>query len=248
MKVITRTPWTYGSDSPFEPSVNSDLYLKTDILLADLYIFENFRDNCIISYGLDPAYYYTLPFTWDTMLKHTPINFEFLTDVDMILFIECGICGGLSQCSNRYAQANNKYQSTCSRMIHRNHQRTWSIMTSTTYTVMCQPLPYTDIHWVDNFNVINVALDSRWITFSKLTWYCNMMRTPIYRFVQRARNHSASREEAPCDIVKNVTSYIIAICNNVLTVSALQRSIVYCNSRNLHGFASTSNSIQILEF
>ncbi|KYN16525.1 hypothetical protein ALC57_11209, partial [Trachymyrmex cornetzi] len=47
----------------------SDLYLKTDVLLlAD--VFENLRDSCIASYGLDPAYYYTLPgFIWDAMLK-----------------------------------------------------------------------------------------------------------------------------------------------------------------------------------
>ena len=36
----------------------SDLYLKTDVLLAN--IFENFRDKCIENYGFDSAYYYTL--------------------------------------------------------------------------------------------------------------------------------------------------------------------------------------------
>jgi len=45
-----------------------------------------------------------LDFMWEMMLKHIRINFELLTDVDMVLFIERDIRGDLS-CFNRYAQA-----------------------------------------------------------------------------------------------------------------------------------------------
>ncbi|XP_076383568.1 uncharacterized protein LOC143260866 [Megalopta genalis] len=79
----------------------SDLYLKVDVLLL-ANVFENFREMSLDNYSLDPAHYYTLPgFAWDAML----------TDMDMLLFVERGLQGGLSQCSHRYARANNKYMS-----------------------------------------------------------------------------------------------------------------------------------------
>jgi len=61
-------------------------------------------------------------------------------------------------------------------------------------STMCQSLPYVDFWWVnnvENFDVMNVTLDHRQITFSKLTWSIrniSMICTPIYRFVRRVRN------------------------------------------------------------
>ncbi|XP_071637544.1 uncharacterized protein [Temnothorax longispinosus] len=140
----------------------SDLYLKTDVLLlAD--IVGNFRDTCLASYGLDPAYYYTLPgYTWDAMLRYTGVRFELLTDIDMALFVERGIRGGLSQCSLRYARANNR------------HVPTYDSSQPTTYLMyydvnnlygwaMCESLPYANFQWLDdpeNFDVTTVPADS----------------------------------------------------------------------------------------
>ncbi|XP_072403124.1 uncharacterized protein [Diabrotica undecimpunctata] len=72
-----------------------------------------FRQKCRDTYKLDPAWYYTMPgYTWDCMLKYTQCKLELLKDVDMILFMEKAIRGGISVCSNRYSEANNKYISS----------------------------------------------------------------------------------------------------------------------------------------
>ena len=83
------------------------LYVATDVLLlAD--VFENFRKVCQEKYGLDPAHYYSAPgLSWDALLKKTGVELELLTDMDMHLFIEKVMRGGISMVSKRYAKANN---------------------------------------------------------------------------------------------------------------------------------------------
>ncbi|VVC34523.1 Ribonuclease H-like domain [Cinara cedri] len=75
---------------------------------SDLYVFENFRDICMMSYNLVQAYYYTAPgFNYDVTLKYTRIGLELLSDYDMLLMFERGIHGDFVQPSMRYVKANN---------------------------------------------------------------------------------------------------------------------------------------------
>ena len=86
----------------------ADLYLKIDVLLlAD--IFENFRDALRATHSLDPAHFVSLSsYTWECCLKYTGVKLELLSDLDMVMFFERGIRGGMSQVSKRHAVANHK--------------------------------------------------------------------------------------------------------------------------------------------
>ena len=125
-----------------------DLYLKTDILfLAD--VFENFRKTCLHHYRLDPSHYMSSPgLSWDAILKMTKINLDLISDIDMQLFIEKGLRGGISYISHRHGKANNKYmrsynpqeENSYLMYLDANNLYGWA---------MSQPLPYGDFKWLD---------------------------------------------------------------------------------------------------
>ena len=130
-----------------------DLYLKIDILLLTD-VFENFRKTCLTYYKLDPLHYITSPgLAWDAMLKMTGINLELITDIDMQLFIEKGLRGGISYIAHRHATANNKYMKNFDldklisyiMYLDANNLYGWA---------MSQPLPYRNFRWVESNNVI----------------------------------------------------------------------------------------------
>ena len=87
------------------------------------------------------------------MLKMTKINLDLTSDIDMQLFIEKGMRGGISHISHRYAKANNKYMGSYNPgkensylvYLDANNLYGWA---------MSQPLPYRDFKWLDPEEVI----------------------------------------------------------------------------------------------
>ena len=78
-----------------------NLYNLSDVLLL-LDVFENFRNICVNHYGLDPAWYFSVP-------GLAKVQLELLSDADMLLMIESGIRGGITTISHHHAKANNEY-------------------------------------------------------------------------------------------------------------------------------------------
>ena len=133
------------------------LYLKTDVLLlAD--VFEKFIKVCLDCYGLDPCHYFNSSgLSWDAMLKMTGIELELISDIDMHLFVEKGMRGGISYISKRHSEANNKYlenyddtkENTFIMYFGVNNLYGWA---------MTQYLPYGNFKWmskkeIDKFNL-----------------------------------------------------------------------------------------------
>ena len=131
-----------------------NLYPQSDtLLLAD--VFENFRNKGIETYRLDPTYFLSAPsLTWQDYLKKTEAKLELLTDPNMLLMIEDGIRGGISQSSLRYAEANNKYmvdydrnkESSYFAHLVANNLYGWEVS---------QKLPVGGFKWVKNVSMID---------------------------------------------------------------------------------------------
>ncbi|KAK4874041.1 hypothetical protein RN001_013401 [Aquatica leii] len=142
----------------------SDVYLSCDVLLLTD-VFENFRVLCQKIYDLDPAQYITAPgLAWDAMLKHTQVELELLTDMDMYHFFKKGIRGGVSTCTKRKSLANNPYIPS----FNSKNPTSYIMYLDSTNLYgysMREYLPRTGFTWlsseaVDSFNVLDIPDDA----------------------------------------------------------------------------------------
>ena len=125
-----------------------DLYVQADTAqLSD--VFESFRSLCLKEYQLDPAYFVSTPsLANEAMLKITKAKIELLTDINMVLMIEKGIRGGLTQVIKKHSIANNKYlpcydstkKSVYLQYLDANNLYGWA---------MCKKLPLNGYKWAN---------------------------------------------------------------------------------------------------
>ena len=141
-----------------------DLYLKTDVLLlAD--VFENFLKTCLDYHKSYPCHYFSsLGLSWDAMLKMTKIELDLIHDIDMQLFIEKGMRGGISYTAKRHSKANNKYME-CYNGSEERKYITYLDANSLYGWAMGQPLPYSGFKWlkqkeIDRFDVNSIDENS----------------------------------------------------------------------------------------
>ena len=106
------------------------------------------------NYGLDPCHYFSSPsLSWDSMLRMTGIKLEKINNIDVHLFLEKGMRGGVSHISKRYSKSD---ENTETMYWDANNFYGWAII---------QDLPHSLFKFsykeeVNNFNLDSIAENS----------------------------------------------------------------------------------------
>ena len=111
-------------------------------------VFEKFISVCLKNYGLDPCHYFRSPgLLCDAMLKMTGIQLEKINNIDVHLFLEKGMRGGVSYISKRYRKSD---ENTEIMYWDANNLYGWD---------MIQDLPYGGCKFLSQINIDDFNLD-----------------------------------------------------------------------------------------
>ena len=131
-----------------------NLYVQSDVLLLDD-VFENFRNQCLNIYDLDPANFLTLPsLAWQACLKATNVQSDLLTDKEMLLMLENGVRGGITQVINKFSYANNKYMSDYDKNEDSSFLQYFDVISLHAWA-MCQKPPVKNFNCCKDLKYIN---------------------------------------------------------------------------------------------
>ena len=99
---------------------------------------------------MDPAHFYTaLGLAWKACLKKTGIRLDLILDPDMLLMVERGIRGEITQLVHRWAQANNPYMCSEYDPSHPTRYLQYLDANNLYGWAMSQPLLTGGFHWAD---------------------------------------------------------------------------------------------------
>ena len=116
-------------------------------------------------YGLRPAWYFSAPgLAWDATLKTKKVQFELLSDPDMLLMIESGIRGGIVTISHRHANANNEYMGTEFEFAEKSKFISYLDANNFYGWAMSKQLPTSGLEWMtdnDNDNFCGWAMSKQ---------------------------------------------------------------------------------------
>ena len=92
-----------------------------------------------MDYGLDLCHYFSSPgLSWDAMLKMISITLEKINDIDMYLFLEKGMRGGISYISKRYSRSTDDID-----IMY------WDMNNLYGWAMGCNSLPYGSFKWLN---------------------------------------------------------------------------------------------------
>lgn len=150
-----------------------ELYQRLDVIFLGE-VFTSFRRKSMKYWRLDPVYFVsTANLAWDACLCLTKVEIQLFTDVNMFIWLEGNIRGGVVTLGDRYAKANNPYLSSYDPTQEHSYIITLDAINLYGYCLQSF-LPYGNFKWlrqdeIECFNLFDIPPDSTTGYFLEVT-------------------------------------------------------------------------------